>query len=317
MEFVEVAVHTVSDSQELRVGTAFGNDAVLQNQDEVGLAHRGEAVRDDEGRPFGHELIKGGGDVLLRLGIKCGGRFVENQDARVPQHCSSYRHALLLPHRELDASLPHHGLVFLRKCRDKLVDVGVLGHLRYSLMCSVKAAVLDVRLDALVEEGDFLRHHSDTRAQLGQVPVARLDAVYRDAAFRGEVVTRDKLRDGALTGTRLPYKRDRCARSGLETCALKNHRLPVLVTEVHIAEYDCAGSRRCFKVWMWVVVLYRLAEYTLNLASRGESVLNNLPAITKLDEGAEEHQRITIECHQLANRQLTACDEVNRQNKDC
>jgi len=52
--------------QQLSVAALLYDVAVVHDQDEIGVSDGGEAVRDDEARPVGHEVVHG----LLDLGTK-------------------------------------------------------------------------------------------------------------------------------------------------------------------------------------------------------------------------------------------------------
>src|SRR5206468_125926 len=51
---------------------------VLQHYDQVGVLHRGQPMRDDEGRAAGHEPAEALHDERLGFGIDCGCGLVED-----------------------------------------------------------------------------------------------------------------------------------------------------------------------------------------------------------------------------------------------
>lgn len=61
--------------------------AVLQDHDGVGVAHRGETVRDDEGGALRHQAVHALLDVFLCSRIDGTRRLVEDQDRRLGHRC--------------------------------------------------------------------------------------------------------------------------------------------------------------------------------------------------------------------------------------
>jgi hypothetical protein len=78
------------------VGAAFGDAALVEHDDLVGIDHGGEPVgNDDRGPPRGHvadRRLDGG----LGAAVERAGRLVEDQDRRVLQQRARDRHPLLL-----------------------------------------------------------------------------------------------------------------------------------------------------------------------------------------------------------------------------
>src|ERR1044071_10176360 len=56
--------------------------AVLEDDDQIGVADGGEAVRDDEGRPPGEERPQSHLDAPLGADVDARGRLVQDADAR-------------------------------------------------------------------------------------------------------------------------------------------------------------------------------------------------------------------------------------------
>ena len=81
-----------------------------------------EAVGDGEGRPARHQRRQGGLDQPLGLGVQGGGRFVQDQDARVLQDGAGDGDALLLAAGELVAALADDGVVAVGQRGDVVVD---------------------------------------------------------------------------------------------------------------------------------------------------------------------------------------------------
>lgn len=63
------------------------NGAILDRYDPVAWSHCGQSMRNDENSAPLSDLPEGGLDDFLALGVKCAGRFVENQNARIGDQC--------------------------------------------------------------------------------------------------------------------------------------------------------------------------------------------------------------------------------------
>ena len=107
---VEIAVAAVEDVECL-VGSALDDVPLLDDQDLVGAADGGEAVRDDEGRPALHEEVEAGLDQGFGLGVERAGGFVEDEDAGVGEDGAGDGETLALAAGELDAALADDGVV--------------------------------------------------------------------------------------------------------------------------------------------------------------------------------------------------------------
>ena len=79
---------------------------------------------DDECRPSLHELRQAFLNQSFALAVERGGRFVEDQDARVREDRPRDRDALPLAAGELDSPLADYCVVAVRERLDEVVAVG-------------------------------------------------------------------------------------------------------------------------------------------------------------------------------------------------
>jgi hypothetical protein len=87
------------------VRAAFNDAPGIDDENNIGVEDRGEAVRDDEARAAFHRFFERGLDERFVFGIECGGRFVEDEDARVFEEHARDREALTLAAGEFVAAL--------------------------------------------------------------------------------------------------------------------------------------------------------------------------------------------------------------------
>src|SRR5580700_7232532 len=107
---IEIVIATVQ-SIKFFVGAAFDNPSLFDDQDLIGSADGGKAMRDDEGGSPLHQVGKTLLDQLLRLGVKTRSGFVKNEDARLRQNGAGNRNPLALSSRQFHSSFADHGLV--------------------------------------------------------------------------------------------------------------------------------------------------------------------------------------------------------------
>src|SRR3954463_3569849 len=104
LQVIQPAVQSVG-GQQMRVTPALDDPAFGKHDDEVGVLHRCEPVRDHENGAMRHQAFDRLLYQALRFSIECTGRFVENQDRWVAQQGARDRDALALPAAESCAPL--------------------------------------------------------------------------------------------------------------------------------------------------------------------------------------------------------------------
>ena len=138
---------------------------LLKDQDDVGIADKGEAVAGHEGRAACHELCERLLDNLLRLRLHGAGGLIEDQQERVGEEGAGDSEPLALSPRELHPPLPDLGRVALGEVEDKVVGVGALGGFLQRFGARRTVAVAQVLRDRPIEEKRLLRHIGDPAAQ--------------------------------------------------------------------------------------------------------------------------------------------------------
>ena len=103
--------------------------ALVEDQDQVSVPHRGNPLGDDEDGavPLAHEPVQGLLDRRLRLRVNGRGAVVQDQEPRVDEERPGYGDTLPLTAREPDAPLSDDGVVAVRKPPNKPVGLGRLG----------------------------------------------------------------------------------------------------------------------------------------------------------------------------------------------
>ena len=218
--------------------------AVVEHDDLVGERDRREAVGDDDRRPAAHRLAQAVADLRLGRRVDRRGRVVEDQDARVDDERARDRDALALAAGERDPALADHRVVAVRQRLDELVRLREARRALDLLVGRVGASERDVLAHRRREEERVLRDHADRAPQRGELHVADVGAVDRDAA-------RAARRRSAGRATRASSCRRRCGRSARRPGPRSSsrstsceHRPLRVVAERDAVEDDAAVARR-------------------------------------------------------------------------
>jgi len=196
------------------VRALLGDGAVGEDGDLVRAAHRGQAVGDDERRPLlgRDDVVDGPLDDALRLGVERGRRLVEHEDLRVADERARDGHALLLAARELDAAVAD---LRLEAVRERAHEVERVRQFRGALdvrAARARAAVGDVVGDGAAEEHGLLGDEADLRAERGDVPGPRVDAVDEERAAVDVVEAEQQGHGRGLAAARRAHQRAGLAR---------------------------------------------------------------------------------------------------------
>src|ERR1022692_3849921 len=104
---------------ELFVVAAFHHASVFHEEDQVGAADGGEAMRNHKGGSSGEQIGHRSLDELLAFRVEVAGGFVEDQDLRRRENRPGDGEPLLLPAGEFDAALAHERFVLIGKFDDE------------------------------------------------------------------------------------------------------------------------------------------------------------------------------------------------------
>ncbi len=159
------------------MGAELDDAAGVQHGDLVGVAHGGDAVRDEDGGAAAHDLPQVIEDAFFGVGVNAGEGVVEDQDAWIADESARDGGALLLAARERDAALAHERFVLLRERFDVGSDAGGFGSALDLLCGGVHCAEGDVLADGVAEQERLLRHEADGATQRGEREVADIVAV--------------------------------------------------------------------------------------------------------------------------------------------
>src|SRR5439155_23465826 len=109
--------------EELEVRPALGDDAVVEDEDLVGVLHGRDAVRDDDARALAHHAAQALQDLGFGVRVDRGERVVADEDARILRDGTRDRGPLLLSAGERHPALADHRVVTGREVGDVLAQL--------------------------------------------------------------------------------------------------------------------------------------------------------------------------------------------------
>ena len=163
---------------------ALDDPAVLEHQDEVGVADRRQAVGDHQRRAAfqGHRQR-----VLhrrLRRRVEAGRRLVEDHDPRLGEQQPGDRQPLALAAREAVAALADDGAETVRQRGDQAVEADLAEHVPQVGVGRRRIGVAQVLAHRVVEQVAVLGDDTDRRTQVVEPEIAHVDATDPDACRR-------------------------------------------------------------------------------------------------------------------------------------
>ena len=189
------------------MAAAFDDAAVLDDDDLVGHAHGGEAVRDQDGDAVGGQFAEVLEDRRFRLGVHRGGGLVQHQDVGARAHEGAGQRDLLPLSAGEFAAVAEPFAQLRIESAGQVVDKG-RGHAPVGGVLPALAVLevpdvadADVLAHPHLVAREVLEDHPDPLAQGGLVPFPQVATIEQDPALVGVVQAREQLDQGGLAGT--------------------------------------------------------------------------------------------------------------------
>lgn len=256
--------------EELAVAAGFDELTMLHDEDVVGVANGGQAVRDDEHGLFASQFGEGLLHLLFGVRIEGGGGFVENENVVVAQKGTGDGQKLALSLRKNAALVVENGVVALGQRLDDLIKATFLAGADDSVAADVRLAEANVVEDAGIEEHGLLWHDADVAMDLVKRDLRKISAADGDASLLRQVVAEEKIGQRGLASASGANDGDGLAcRNGGGDIAEHGR---VVVAEMHMLKTDAVILRE----GSWSLAAERFAlsrriEHAKN-ARRGETV---------------------------------------------
>ena len=184
--------------QQFRVPALLHDVAVLHDEDRVGVADRGQAVRDDEACPTFAQPVHRLLHQQLGAGVHRARRLIEDEDGGVGDEGARDRQKLALTSGDIRGVLLQDRLVALREGLDDVVDeAGLRGRL-HVLIRGAGPPIADVLPDRPLEQPRVLQHHPGPTAHLVARHQRDVPAVEGDVATVELVEAHEQVDQGGL-----------------------------------------------------------------------------------------------------------------------
>ena len=219
------------------------NFAVVNDENEVGIAHGGETVRDDYRGAAVDYRVYGGLYLLLRYRVDRCCRLVEHEDARVGEDRAGEGQQLLFAGGEHVAALADVGLKPVFKLihhalrRDKLQRAADI------LVGRVRVAVEQVLAHGAGEEVRRLKDVAYRGVQPELRALACVAPVDEDAAGRRLIEAADEVHERGFARARLADDGDVRAEWNIKAEVLENIFVAVGVFEADVVKFNVALYR--------------------------------------------------------------------------
>ena len=288
---------------ELVVGAALDDNAVVHDDNEVGMADGGEAVGNDDAGASLHELVEGLLHGHLAFGVEGAGGFVKDEDGRVFEHGAGYAEALALSTAEGDAAVAYVGVVALGQLGDEFVGVGYGGCTTHMFRTVVSASEGYVVGHSVVEKDAVLRHKAYLCAQAVDVEVSHGVAVNEYVALGAVVKSGQEVNKSGFARPRGTYDCD---------------GLPAGDVEVDVAEHIDGVSMAVGAVGKGdVAVLYGRVEA---LENDGVGFFDDgFVGIHDFEDacgGGVGFLQVVVNAHDGLHGRYKACEEDDEEDKD-
>jgi len=156
---VQVGVQAAG-RQQFGVRTPLDDLALLDHQDLVGLADRGQPVRDHQRGPPRQRALQRPLHRHLGLRVQVRRRLIEHHHRRGLEQQPRQRHPLLLPAGQPIPPVPHHGVQPVGQAGDQVPDLRRLTRLDQLKFGRRGPRVQQVGPDRVVEQVRVLGHHA-------------------------------------------------------------------------------------------------------------------------------------------------------------
>jgi len=156
------------------VATLFHYTPVIQDNDAIGIANRGEAVGDDDRRPACQDLFQSLLEQVFGLGIDACRCLVEQENGRVGQNRPGKADELALSHTQVLTPLLEHRIVAVLQLDYEIVGADRFCRRGSILIAGFQPSVSDVLLDRIGEKEGVLEHQPELLSVRSPVNLAQV-----------------------------------------------------------------------------------------------------------------------------------------------
>lgn len=166
---------------------------MVHDEDLVGVQHRADAVRNDEGSGPCLQLSERLLDAGFGLHVDGAGGIVKDQDRCLFHESPGQAGPLLLAAGKPYAALTHHGFVTLLQRRDELLRLRGDRCFTHAFDGRVLLSVGEVAIERVREQERLLRYKPHAASKLLEVQLPHVDPVYQHLSLAGVEEPRDEI----------------------------------------------------------------------------------------------------------------------------
>ena len=215
------------------MGAPLYDSSLLQHHDTIRIAHRGEAVGDDEGGSPLHQLVHAILDDAFGSGIDGGGGLIQDKDRRICNGRPGNGQKLALSLAEAAAVAGQDCVISLGQPLDKGIRIGQAGCRLHFLVGGIQFAETDIFPDRSREKAGILQHHTQRPPQIPLADMAHINPVYEDLPLLDIIEAIQEVGDGSLSGSGGSHKGNLLAGLGEEANVMQDDLLRH-ITEAYI-----------------------------------------------------------------------------------
>src|SRR4029077_7434572 len=179
LQLVEAIVNSAL-REEFLMRALFAQASFVKDEDAVGVLNGAEAVRDNQGGAAGEQAIERFANQQLRLGVHAGGRFVEDEEARIVGQRAGKIDELALADGKGGAALVDIAGDAFRQGTDEFAKADFVDGVFDGGAVDAGGAEADVGFDRAGEKKRILENDAELPAQILQFDEANVLAVEQD-----------------------------------------------------------------------------------------------------------------------------------------
>ena len=219
--------------------TFFGDNPVFEDNDLVRLAYGAQAMGDHDDRSAFHQLSQGVNHQVLRFGVECSRRLVQDHDWAIANDGARDANTLALASRKRVSAFAYDGVVTVRHATDEFVGVGYFRGGNDLFVGGAGAPVSDIFANCTTEQNRLLQYEADLGPQRVKLEGCDIAAIDQNASTTGIIEAREQTQHGRFSRTRRSDNADDLAGLYFER-DIPEHLCFVVIAKRDIFECDCA-----------------------------------------------------------------------------
>src|SRR5215467_6757817 len=192
---------------------------------------------DYDGRSSFHEMIERLANAELGLGVDAGGRFIENEVARIMRQRSGEADELLLASGKSAAALAHRLIEAIGQRLNKIEQIHPAGSGHQLFVADTHGTQADVIGHRSGKQMGILKHHAEILAELLQIEISNIGSTDSNCPSLHFVKTQEQARECSLPCPGMPDDGDRLTRLNSEA-DVAEHPIVIFIGEPNPLEFD-------------------------------------------------------------------------------